>query len=130
MSNSSNVLNFLHQGNNVIPFGDKEYEVKRDAYIQVEVIALETEMNEKLKDATYGEKIKASIDLIYKVFELYVSKEFADEVRKLNLSMKDLTFISQVLGEMSLDKSFEEAVEKIQGKESKNLEVQETVTTA
>lgn len=130
MSNSSNVLNFLHQGNNTIPFGDKEYEVKRDAYIQVEILAKEEEIMEKYKDASVMEKAKARIDFIYEIFALYVSEDFSNEVKKLSLSISDLEFISNILAKMSLDKSFEEAVAEIQGKESKNLEVQETVTTA
>lgn len=130
MSNSSNVLNFLHQGNNTIPFGDKEYEVKRDAYLQVELFAKEEELIEKHKDSSAVEKAKARIDFLYEVFEIYVSKEFAEEVKKLKLSIDDLTFISEVLAKMSLDKTFDEAVEEIQNKERKNLEVQETVTTA
>lgn len=130
MSNGKNVLNFLHQGNNTIPFGDKEYEVKRDAYLQVELFAKEEELIEKHKDSSAVEKAKARIDFLYEVFEIYVSKEFAEEVKKLKLSIDDLTFISEVLAKMSLDKTFDEAVEEIQNKERKNLEVQETVTTA
>jgi hypothetical protein len=130
MSNAKNVLNFLHQGNNTIPFGDKEYEVKRDAYLQVELFAKEEELIEKHKDSSAVEKAKARIDFLYEVFEIYVSKEFAEEVKKLKLSIDDLTFISEVLAKMSLDKTFDEAVEEIQNKERKNLEVQETVTTA
>lgn len=130
MSNGKNVLNFLHQGNNTIPFGDKEYEVKRDAYLQVEIFAKEEELIEKHKDSSAVEKAKARIDFLYEIFEIYVSKEFAEEVKKLKLSIDDLTFISEVLAKMSLDKTFEEAVEEIQKKETKNLEVQETVTTA
>lgn len=130
MSNAKNVLNFLHQGNNTIPFGDKEYEVKRDAYLQVELFAKEEELIEKHKDSSAVEKAKARIDFLYEVFEIYVSKEFAEEVKKLKLSIDDLTFISEVLAKMSLDKTFDEAVEEIQKKETKNLEVQETVTTA
>lgn len=117
----SDILNFIDNVKPILTFNNKDYKVNKSYKISLYLNAKSKEIEINKKKNNEFDEVQANFDLIFETFEKTISKEFREEVEKMDLSETQLMRLFNVINNMRSGMTQEQAIKKVE-EEEKNPE--------